>query len=173
MDQKTPYARLRRNSSRALSLFASVTLFIIMWLTVIDVVARDAFNYSIVGLFEVTEILMGILVFAGLPIVTAKEGHVAVTLLDGFVGGKLRIFQRAAIGLLCTAIVLVLAWRLWDVAGKLAGYNDVTLFLKIPLSPVAYFMAVMTFLSAPIQLALSFTPPPKDADEANIYQDID
>ena len=145
----------------------------IMWLTVVDVISRDAFNHSIVGLFEVTEILMGILVFAGLPIVTAKEGHVAVTLLDGFIGDKLRIIQRAVIGLLCTAILLVFAWRLWDVAGKFAGYNDVTLFLKIPLSPVAYFMAVMTFLSVPIQLALSFSPPAVDPDETNIYQDND
>ncbi len=158
MTEEGSYARLREQMSRALTLFASVTLFVIMWLVVIDVVSRDAFNYSIVGLFEVTEILMGILVFAGVPIVTANQGHVAVTLLDGFIGPKLRLLQKYCVNLFCTVILVIFAWRLWDVAGKLADYNDVTLFLKIPLAPVGYFMAVMTIISVPIQIALTFLP---------------
>jgi TRAP-type transport system small permease protein len=158
MTEQTSGARLREKLSRALTLFASVTLFVIMWLVVIDVVSRDAFNYSIVGLFEVIEILMGILVFAGVPIVTANQGHIAVNLLDSFIGPKLRLFQKVAVNLLCTAVLVLFAWRLWDVAGKLAGYNDVTLFLKIPLAPVGYFMAIMTMISVPIQIALTFLP---------------
>jgi TRAP-type C4-dicarboxylate transport system permease small subunit len=75
-------ARLREYSGRALVLFASTTLFVLMWLTVVDVFFRDVFDISLTGLFEVTEVLMGILVFAGVPIITAKDGHVAVTLLD-------------------------------------------------------------------------------------------
>lgn len=155
------YARLGEYSSRALILFASVTLFVIMWLTVIDVFFRDAFNISIVGLFEITEILMGVLVFAGVPIVTAKDGHVAVTLLDSYIGPKTRMVQKVVVNLVCTVILALLAWRLWDVAGKLADYNDVTLFLKVPLAPVGYFMAVMTALSVPIQLVMTFVPDAK------------
>ena len=151
-------ARLYVNSSRALSIFAALTLFAIMWLSVIDVVSRDAFNISITGLFEVTEILMGILVFAGVPIVTANQGHVAVTLFDPLVGPRLRVVQKISVNLLCAAILLIFAWRLWDVAGRLASYDDVTLFAKIPLAPVAYFMAVMTLLSVPIQIIVTFLP---------------
>ncbi|MDA0240126.1 MAG: TRAP transporter small permease [Proteobacteria bacterium] len=159
------FARLQQRASRALILFAAVTLFVIMWLTVIDVVARSAFNISIVGLFEVIEIMMGILVFAGLPIVTQNEGHVAVTLLDSALGPRQRLVQKIVVNLVCATILAVFAWRLWDVAGKLADYNDITLFLKIPLAPVAYFMAVMTALSVPIQLLLLGAP--HAADQAN------
>ena len=129
-----------------------------MWLTVVDVVSRGLFNISIVGLFEVIEILMGILVFAGVPIVTAKQGHVAVTLFDGLIGPKLKFVQKLLINLLCTVILALLAWRLWIVAGNLAEYNDVTLFAKIPLAPVGYFMAVMTMLSVPVQIMVTFLP---------------
>lgn len=144
--------------SRALSIFAAITLFIIMWLTVIDVVSRGVFNISIVGLFEVVEILMGILVFAGVPIVTANQGHVAVSLFDYWVGPKLRVVQKVMVNSLCTVILIIFAWRLWDLAGKLADYNDVTLFAKIPLAPVGYFMAIMTMLSVPIQILVTFLP---------------
>ena len=99
------FARLRDSSGRALIFFASIILFVIMWLTVVDVFCRDAFNISITGLFEVTEVLMGILVFAGVPIITARDGHVAVTLLDTFVGPKLRIFQKLVVNIFCVLVL--------------------------------------------------------------------
>ena len=158
MNANPKLARLHDSMSRALSLFAAVTLFAIMWLTVVDVVSRDVFNISITGLFEITEILMGVLVFAGVPIVTANQGHVSVTLLDPWVGPRLRVVQKVAINLLCMTVLVIFAWRLWLVAERLAEYNDVTLFAHIPLAPVGYFMAVMTMLSVPVQLILTFLP---------------
>lgn len=156
MNSRFQFARLRDSSGRALIFFASIILFIIMWLTVVDVVSRDAFNISITGLFEVTEVLMGILVFAGVPIITARDGHVAVTLLDTFVGPKLRIIQKVVVNLFCVLVLGTFAWLLWDVADTAAGYNDVKLFSRIPLAPMGYFMAVMTALSVPIQFSMMF-----------------
>ena len=72
-------ARFRDYSGRALVICFNC-FFVIMWLTVVDVILRYN-NISITGLFEVIEVLMGILVFAGVPIITAKDGHVAVTIL--------------------------------------------------------------------------------------------
>ena len=156
MIDKTQLARLRDFSGRALTLFASITLFVIMWLTVVDVFFRDAFNISITGLFEVTEVLMGILVFSGVPIITSKNGHVSVTIMDTLVGRRLRAIQKVIVNLVCVVVLSVFAWQLWVVAGDLAEYNDVTLFARIPLSPICYFMAVMTFISIPIQFGLMF-----------------
>jgi TRAP-type C4-dicarboxylate transport system permease small subunit len=97
-------------------------------------------------------------VFAGVPIITAKDGHVAVTLLDTFVGTKLRKFQKITINIICTVILAVFAWVLWDAADTLSGYNEVTLFARIPLAPVCYFMSIMTAISIPIQIAMTFVP---------------
>ena len=148
-------ARFRDYSGRALVAFASIVLFVIMWLTVVDVVLRYN-NISITGLFEVIEVLMGILVFAGVPIITAKDGHVAVTILDTFVGRRLRLVQKISVNLICVTVLSTFAWLLWVKADGLAGYNDVTLFARIPLAPVCYFMSVMTFISIPIQFAMVF-----------------
>ncbi len=148
-------ARFRDYSGRALVAFASIVLFVIMWLTVVDVVLRYN-SISITGLFEVIEVLMGILVFAGVPIITAKDGHVAVTILDTFVGRRLRLVQKISVNLICVTVLSTFAWLLWVKADGLAGYNDVTLFARIPLAPVCYFMSVMTFISIPIQFAMVF-----------------
>ena len=148
-------ARFRDYSGRALVVFASIVLFVIMWLTVVDVILRYN-NISITGLFEVIEVLMGILVFAGVPIITAKDGHVAVTILDTFVGRRLRLVQKISVNLICVTVLSTFAWLLWVKADGLAGYNDVTLFARIPLAPVCYFMSVMTFIRIPIQFAMVF-----------------
>jgi TRAP-type C4-dicarboxylate transport system permease small subunit len=132
-----------------------------MWLTVIDVFFRDVFDVSITGLFEITEVLMGILVFAGVPIITAKDGHVAVTLLDSFVGPRLRLFQKIMVSSCCTVLLIVFTWVLWDAANTLSGYNEVTLFARIPLAPVCYFMAIMAALSVPIQIVMTLIPDEK------------
>jgi TRAP-type C4-dicarboxylate transport system permease small subunit len=99
---------------------------------------------------------MGILVFAGVPIITAKDGHVAVTLLDTFIKPKLRLLQKFIVSIICTFLLGLFAWVLWDAAETLSGYNEVTLFARIPLAPVCYFMAIMTALSIPIQLSMTF-----------------
>ena len=148
-------ARFRDYSGRALVAFASIVLFVIMWLTVVDVILRYN-NISITGLFEVIEVLMGILVFAGVPIITAKDGHVAVTILDTFVGRRLRLVQKISVNLICVTVLSTFAWLLWIKADGLAVYNDVTLFARIPLAPVCFFMSVMTFISIPIQFAMVF-----------------
>ena len=148
-------ARFRDYSGRALVVFASIVLFVIMWLTVVDVILRYN-NISITGLFEVIEVLMGILVFAGVPIITAKDGHVAVTILDTFFCRRLRLVQKISVNLICVTVLSTFAWLLWVKADGLAGYNDVTLFARIPLAPVCYFMSVMTFISIPIQFAMVF-----------------
>lgn len=153
-------ARLWDGLARVLAYFASFTLFAIMWLTFIDVLGRDIFNKPLPGGFEAIELLMGVMMFAALPVLTASEEHVIVTILDDVIPGAVRVLQRLAINLLSAAALVVLAWRLWDVAEKQARYNDVTMFLQLPLAPVAYFMAAATAVAAFLALMLVLSPPP-------------
>jgi TRAP-type transport system small permease protein len=153
-------ARLWENLSRALAYFASFTLFAIMWLTFIDVLGRDIFNTPLPGGFETIEVLMGIMLFATLPILTVSEEHVVVTILDDVIPSGLRALQRLAINLLSAVALAVLAWRLWDVAEKQARYHDATMFLQLPLAPVSYFMAAATAVAALLALTLVISPPP-------------
>lgn len=159
MPAESTIARLGLTLSRALSLFTALMLFALMWITLADVIGRDLFQAPILGAFEITEVMMGIVVFSGLPQVTMTDGHVAVTLLDGFLGPMARNVQRALVNLVCAGVLVLMAWQLWETADTMASYNDISLFLEIPLAPTAYFMAVMTGLCVPIILVMTFTGP--------------
>jgi TRAP-type transport system small permease protein len=153
-------ARPWEHLGRALAYFASFTLFAIMWLTFFDVLGRDILNTPLPGGFETIELLMGIMLFAILPVLTASEEHVVVTILDDVMPSAWRAIQRVAINLLSAVALGVLAWRLWDIAQKQARYNDATMFLQLPLAPVSYFMSAATAVAALLALMLVVSPGP-------------
>lgn len=156
---ETKHARLGIILARYLTLFSAMSLFAMMWLTVADVIGRDVFNAPILGAFELTEVLMGLVVFAGLPQVTLTEGHVAVTLLDSFFSQRARMIQHVLVNTLCAIALALIAWRLWEASVTMARYDDVTLFMRIPLAPTGFFMSIMTAVCVPIILVLPFTGP--------------
>ena len=56
-----------RRADAALGIAASAILFCMMTLTFVDVVLRYVFNRPLRGGFEVTELMLLVLIFAGLP----------------------------------------------------------------------------------------------------------
>ena len=63
-------------ATRLLGLGAAVLLFAMMVLTFVDVWGRYFFNSPVPGGFEVTELMMAALIFAGLPLATgARRAH--------------------------------------------------------------------------------------------------
>ena len=53
-----------------------------MPLTCVDVIGRYFFVAPIFGAFELTEMMLAALIFAGLPLVTLRNEHVTVDVLD-------------------------------------------------------------------------------------------
>lgn len=140
--------RLSRWLDRALGVLAAVMLFLMMMLTFFDVLGRDVLDRPIPGAFEVTEAMMGILIFAGLPLISARDGHVAVNLIDAMLGRRARRVQYVIMQVTGLVSCAALAWVLWHKAGQLAAYGDATAYLHIPQAPLAYAMSVFCALTA-------------------------
>lgn len=125
---------------RALGLICAALLVAMMCLTGADVIARYVFNAPIKGAFELTEILLACLVFAALPMATGAREHIEVELFDPKSPRLRRILSLigTASGILVFA---VLAFEIFEYAGRMAKYGQVTSSLNIPLSYVGYFAA--------------------------------
>ena len=139
---------------------AAVLLFGLMMLTTADVIGRYIFNWPLRGAFEITELLMLALIFAGLPLASRSDEHVTLDFIDMLLGTRGRRLLRRLIDLVCGVIILGLAWRVWVKAGKIAGYGDTTEVLRIPVSPFVYFMAVMVAVTGIVHLVKVIFPPP-------------
>ncbi len=136
--------------------FAAVLLFLMMLLTFADVVGRYVLNYPIPGGFEVTEIMLATLIFAGLPLVSSGGEHVTVDLLDKFFPGAIGRFRDILISLLATVIMAVVSIRLWEKGNEAVDYGDVTAVLHIPFAPMFYFMSIALGITGLVFLMLAW-----------------
>jgi TRAP-type transport system small permease protein len=145
---------------RALGAAAAVLLFGLMALTTADVIGRYIFNWPLRGAFEITELLLLALIFAGLPLASRADEHVTLDFIDMTLSDRGRLFLRRLVDLVCGVLILGLAWRVLIKAGKIAGYGDTTEVLRVPVSPFVYFMAIMVAITGIVHLVKVIFPPP-------------
>ena len=148
---------------RALGAAAAALLFGLMMLTTADVIGRYVFNWPLRGAFEITELSLLALIFAGLPLASRTDEHVTLDFIDMLLGTGGRRLLRRLIDLVCGVIILGLAWRVWIKAGKIAGYGDTTEVLRIPVGPFVYFMAAMVAITGVVHLVKVVLPGRPDA----------
>jgi TRAP-type C4-dicarboxylate transport system permease small subunit len=147
---------------RVLGAAAAVLLFCLMMITTADVIGRYIFNWPLRGAFEITELLLLTLIFAGLPLVSRADEHVTLDFIDALLGRRGRALLRRLVEVVCGLIILGLAWRVWIKAGKIAGYGDTTDVLRIPVGPFVYFMALMVLVTAIVHLIKAVLPAPPE-----------
>ncbi|MCB5364274.1 TRAP transporter small permease [Pusillimonas sp. CC-YST705] len=131
---------------------AAVSLLSIMVLMLLDVSGRYLFNSPVPGAAEIIELAMGITVFSALPLVTARNEHIRLDYLSQALHGRVQAFTNAIVGTISTAGMGLLAWRIAEKALTLQRYGDTTPFLRIPISPIAWFITVCAAAAALIFL---------------------
>ena len=92
--------RLDRGMEPLLGVAAGVLLFCMMSVTFVDVVLRYIFNAPLRGSFEVTELMLVVLIFAALPLVSRREEHVVMDFLDRYIGPRLEMPPKAEFALI-------------------------------------------------------------------------
>lgn len=151
-------AKLRSLLYTLCGLLAAVALFAIMGLTFVDVGGRKFLDASLPGALELTEILMVAVIFAALPLVSLRGEHVTFDSLDPLLPAGFKRVQQVFVDLACAAMLVFIAWLMWDHAGQMAEYGDVTNRLRIPLYPFVYAMSVLCALTAFVHLLLVVQP---------------
>ncbi len=144
-------------------------LFAIMVLTFFDVGGRKFLDSSIPGSLELTELLMVIVIFAGLPLVTARSEHVVFDSLDAYIPSSLRRVQQALVHVVCALAMLGLAWIMWQTGAQIAGYGETTAQLKINKGPFVQAIGVACLFTAFVHAWLVARPTPagsNDGEEA-------
>jgi TRAP-type C4-dicarboxylate transport system permease small subunit len=141
-----------RRADAVLGIAASILLFSLMTLTFADVVARYLLNRPIRGAFEITELGLLVLIFAGLPLVSHADEHVTMDFVDRLLPARLVVPWARVMHAVCAAIMFFLTWQVWIKAGKIAGYGDTTDVLRIVVGPFVYFMALMTGLTGAVHV---------------------
>lgn len=141
MTQRTQPAGPAHRGIAILDGIAAAGLFAMMVTTVVDVIGRYVFNRPLPASYELTEYLMGLLVFLALPVVTLRGEHVRITLIDARLGPRAAAVRDRALGGVAAVVCAALAWGVIGLAARMAAYGDGTQTLGLPLAPLAAVVA--------------------------------
>ena len=147
-----------KRADAVLGIAASALLFGMMVLTFFDVVGRYLLNMPIRGAFEITELGLVVLIFAGLPLVSHADEHVTMDFIDRILPEPLVHVWIRVVHALCAAIMFFLAWQVWLKADRIASYSDTTDVLRITIGPFVYFMSLMIGLTGVVHVFKMFMP---------------
>lgn len=147
-----PAQQWERRADAVLGIAASAILFLMMALTFVDVVARYVFNRPVRGAFEVTELTLLVLIFAGLPLVSHADEHVTMDFIDRMLGARGRAWLRKIVDVLVSGLMFFMAWQVTIKAARITSYGDATDVLRIVYGPFVYFSAAMIALAGLIHL---------------------
>ena len=141
-----------RRTDAILGVAASAILLAMMLLTVVDVVARYVFSRPVRGAFEITELMLVVLIFAGLPLVSFSDEHAVMDFIDRVLGPRTQRALGRAVQATSAAFMFLMAWLTWLKADRIWAYRDATDVLRVVYGPFVYFMAGTLALAGVIHL---------------------
>ena len=133
---------------------AAVTLFSLMLVTCVDVFGRYLFNNPLTGSTELTEIAVGIVVFSVLPVISWRNDHIVVDILDHFFAAKAHFVRTVVINILISIALVFLGRRIFILGERSLSYEEVTEYLAIPTGWMMVFIAIMCWLTAIMVITL-------------------
>ena len=139
---------LFNTSNKLLLSFCVISLTVLVLITVVDVFGRYLLGIPLSGTSEITEIVLGILIYIGLPYISKNEEHISVSLLSNYLPNNFKIIHKILVNFIVTLILLVIARQLYLHGIDLKSYQEVTTFLEIPKAPIAFAMALLTILAS-------------------------
>lgn len=155
--------RIRRSVETAIAVF----LLAMVALTFADVVGRRLLGKPIYGSHDITEHLMALVVFCGLPLVTAAGAHLSIDLFDKLIGKPWMAWWRFLTSMLVVAVLGVIAWLFAKHGLNALRISEVSQALRIPRGPLYFFMALSCGLSALAAFATIFFGPMIDPNDTH------
>lgn len=148
---------LQQGIQQAVGLLLVVLLSAIVALTFTDVIGRRLFNTPVFGANDITEHLMALIIFSGLPLLTARRGHLSIDLFDHWLLQPRWRFWHKAVDVLIAAVLGLTAWQYFLSVQEARNINEISPALTIPRAWMYTFISITTALAAVLAL---FAPPP-------------
>ncbi len=120
----------------------------VMFATFANVVMRYVFRDPIGGVFEITEVGMGLIVFFALPKMIRMRGNIRVTVVFDRFPSVVQRYATFATELLGAGICCFIAWRMWLYGERILLYREVTMELRIPKGLIAQSMSLLLVAAA-------------------------
>ena len=160
--------KLSERVSVALLCLSSVAIVLIALAGAADSLGSSIFSTPILGVFELTELLLVVIIFMAQPHVVLTGSHIQLELFGFEPGSAAGRFTTALLGMLCYGVIVAASWRgfteAWHIREATAGVY------AIPVYPVKLILVIGAALAFLMSL-LSFFIVPDEKDQSHFIQE--
>ncbi len=143
---------LQDTVQKTVGLMLVVLLSAMVASTFVDVLGRRLLNMPVFGANDITEHLMAVIIFSGLPLLTARRGHLSIDLLDHWLLRPQWSMWHKAVDVLIAAVLGLIAWEYFVAIAEARQINEVSPALNIPRHWMYTYIATTTALAAVLAL---------------------
>ena len=140
---------------KILSVICGLMMFTLVAFTFTDVVGRYGFNAPIFGGVDLVEYIMGLLVFSAIPLISAKNDHITVSLFDGAFRGKVRRVQQLYILVGSALVTGFIGLQIFNMAQYFVEIEEIGSMLDVPVAPVVFGMSMFGFIACLLLVLLT------------------
>ena len=137
---------------RAISLIGLVGLLLLACMTVGEVLLRWLFHFPILGVWDISSLLITVSVASCFPLVFAERRSITVKVLGFALGENGDRFLEAFGTLICIITFSLVTWQLWDYADQIAASNQTTMVIFWAVAPWYKIATGLIALCVPVQL---------------------
>lgn len=148
-DKVESIARFLNGMTNKLSM---LILFLLMFLTAIDVLMRNFFNKALIGTFEITGLGVALIVFFSLGSTQLKGEHISIDVFTNKLPMKIRGFLGLIINTILFGVLLLTTWQLILYTNNSFINNQITadlnlqIYLFTLLGSIGFFFFTITLL---------------------------
>lgn len=161
METPNPLATFRQRLRSVTTIVLALLLVALTLITVVDVLGRYVFNSPLPGGKELTELLVMSVIFAGLPAICLDDGHITVDMFVGRLRGTAAMAQLTIARAFVAVVLTLVAWQLFVQGQRLMASSQTTVYLQVPLGPVAMIAAFICAAGAVLSLLMALRRLPR------------
>ena len=142
-------ALLERLNGRISLWFARLAALVLVGIgimTFCDVVARYFFNRPFTFTVEVTQLLMGMVIYLGIGLTTHDTRHITVDVVTMRLKARVRAILEILVSVIGIVIVTLMVWQMWETAFVLKAKGQYTEIHEFIIWPYAYIMCAAATL---------------------------
>jgi TRAP-type C4-dicarboxylate transport system permease small subunit len=157
MDERTWLERVVSRSSQLIALIGLAGLLILACLTVIEVLLRWFLNFPILGIADVSSLIIGVAIACCMPLVFAERRSISVKMLGNALGPRADCIFEAFGSLVAMVVFLLITWQLWIYTNKVAINGETTWVVSWPIAPWYGVVTILFGLCVPVQALTAFS----------------
>ncbi|MET3695761.1 TRAP-type C4-dicarboxylate transport system permease small subunit [Bacillus oleivorans] len=139
---------------------SSVLLFLLMCVTTVDVIGRNIFNNPITGSYELTGLMLAMMIFFSLGMAQLKRDHIEIDFLTKKLPLKVQAGLNAITSLILSILMALTTWQLIEFTKRmftgnyLSGELGFPIYIVTALATVGVLFFTLTILLDMLQSIL-------------------